>query len=101
MRLCGPEAKALLIDTGTATNAPDLDRALNGQGKGLDQVELVVNTHAHPDHIGSNRHLAELCAPALAAHPAAARWIEDPELHNMDPPPVMAMTMQSVASHLG
>lgn len=75
-----------LIDTGTAGDASDLDQALKGLGKELTQVDLVVNTHAHPDHIGCNHHLIELCNPDIAAHPAAARWIEDPALHQQERP---------------
>ena len=70
-----------LIDTGTAANEVDLVRALAGMERNISEIKLVIHTHAHPDHIGCNARLAELASPTFAAHPAAARWIENPDLH--------------------
>ena len=70
-----------LIDTGTAANEVDLVRALAGIERDISEIKLVIHTHAHPDHIGCNARLSELASPTFAAHPAAARWIENPDLH--------------------
>jgi len=70
-----------LIDTGTAANESDLVRALAGMERDISEIKLVIHTHAHPDHIGCNARLAELASPTFAAHPEAARWIENPDLH--------------------
>lgn len=70
-----------LIDTGTAPNEMDLKRALARLGRDISEIEWVIHTHAHPDHIGCSARLAELASPTFAAHPAAARWIENPDIH--------------------
>ncbi|MCG6881009.1 MAG: MBL fold metallo-hydrolase [Deltaproteobacteria bacterium] len=70
-----------LIDTGTAANEADLGRALARMDRQLSEIQMVIHTHAHPDHIGCNARLAELASPTFAAHPAAARWIENPDTH--------------------
>jgi hydroxyacylglutathione hydrolase len=70
-----------LIDTGTAANEMDLNRALADMGRDLSEIELVIHTHAHPDHIGCSARLSELASPTFAAHPAATRWIENPNIH--------------------
>ena len=76
-----PGKDLCLIDTGTAANEVDLVRALAGMGRDISEIKLVIHTHAHPDHIGCSARLAELASPTFAAHPAAARWIENPDLH--------------------
>jgi glyoxylase-like metal-dependent hydrolase (beta-lactamase superfamily II) len=40
-------------------------------GQGL-EVELIINTHGHPDHTNGNRRARELTGAPLAAHPSAA-----------------------------
>lgn len=36
------------------------------------EVELIINTHGHPDHTNGNRRARELTGAPLAAHPSAA-----------------------------
>lgn len=43
-----------IIDTGMADN-PDLLEQLDDMGYRPSDFNLVINTHLHPDHIGSNR----------------------------------------------
>ena len=70
-----------LIDTGTAANETDLIRALAEMERDISEIKLVIHTHAHPDHIGCSARLSKLASPTFAAHPEAARWIENPDLH--------------------
>ena len=70
-----------LIDAGTAANENDLVRALAKMERDISEIKLVIHTHAHPDHIGCSARLAQLASPTFAAHPEAARWIENPDLH--------------------
>src|SRR5918999_1145042 len=47
----------VLIDTGAGNLTPSvghLTRNLSAAGISADQVDTVVITHAHPDHIGAN-----------------------------------------------
>jgi glyoxylase-like metal-dependent hydrolase (beta-lactamase superfamily II) len=36
------------------------------------EVEVIINTHGHPDHTNGNRRVRELSQARLAAHPSAA-----------------------------
>jgi glyoxylase-like metal-dependent hydrolase (beta-lactamase superfamily II) len=50
----------LVFDTGYCTGAAALERALvERTGRAIDELALIVNTHAHPDHTGGNAHLQE------------------------------------------
>ena len=62
-----------LIDTGPPRTGPELAAWVEGQN-----VEQIVNTHRHEDHVGGNAHLAHL--PALAPAGAAPVIREAPPL---------------------
>ena len=44
--------RATLVDAGTPRDRRRLERTLAAAGLGLDAVEAVLLTHAHPDHLG-------------------------------------------------
>jgi glyoxylase-like metal-dependent hydrolase (beta-lactamase superfamily II) len=68
----------ILLDSGIADTPRNcIDGELRAAGLRLDQIELVVNSHAHPDHMGGNAALLDLCAPRFAAPAAEAVWLED------------------------
>ena len=66
--------KNLLIDSGMEAYYPHLEYSLKQLGLRVDEVHIVVNTHEHLDHLGSNRFFAE--KSILAAHRLAATKIE-------------------------
>lgn len=69
------EDGVLMIDTQMAPIAPALDeaqRALSGQ-----DVELVVNTHLHGDHVLGNKYFAEKGA-VIMAHASVRQALENP-----------------------
>lgn len=70
--------KNCLVDTGTAGNFSDIVSFCAEAGVRLDQIDLVINTHCHADHIGADR-LCKEANPRLAvcAHPLARPYIED------------------------
>ena len=45
--------EAAVVDTGTAGNAPKIGDVIRSAGASWDQVQHVILTHYHPDHIGS------------------------------------------------
>jgi glyoxylase-like metal-dependent hydrolase (beta-lactamase superfamily II) len=63
----------LLIDTGCAHTARQLTSAIKGW-----QVDLVVNTHSHEDHIGANAQVQEVFHCPVLAHPDALPIVHDP-----------------------
>lgn len=55
----------IVVDTGQKGEEGPISCALAGLGLGLEEIDMVVNTHSHPDHCANN-HLfsgAEILAP--------------------------------------
>ncbi len=62
--------KIILIDSGTADDYPNLEKALKEIGISPEEIDILVNTHEHFDHIGGNLFLqnkAIVMAHRLAA----------------------------------
>lgn len=64
----------LLVDSGFTRARAQLLRTLEGR-----RVEQVVNTHAHEDHVGNNRAVAERFGAALSAPAQALADLARPE----------------------
>jgi glyoxylase-like metal-dependent hydrolase (beta-lactamase superfamily II) len=60
------EQRLTLIDAGLPGSRRPLERYLRRIGRGLEQLERIICTHGHPDHIGGVR---ELSADGRGAHP--------------------------------
>lgn len=69
--------RVCLVDTGAAGSHQRVIYLLAANGKTAADIDWVVNTHEHPDHIGDNRFFQEAAEPRFACHTAAVRWIED------------------------
>jgi glyoxylase-like metal-dependent hydrolase (beta-lactamase superfamily II) len=70
--IAGADGKVLLIDCGTAgdpTTAAALEHALGQAGFALEDVELLVATHVHSDHVGLAAHVVQRSGAPLWAHP--------------------------------
>jgi hydroxyacylglutathione hydrolase len=63
----------VLIDSGLDQNFLFLQKQLLGLGLKVRDIDLVINTHEHLDHIGSNRYFQE--SSLIAAHRFAATKI--------------------------
>jgi glyoxylase-like metal-dependent hydrolase (beta-lactamase superfamily II) len=67
-----------LIDTGVAdTPAAYVEPALNAIGRGLADVEVVINTHGHHDHAGGNRQLHDASGCQIWIHAADVAITQD------------------------
>ncbi|NOZ24311.1 MAG: MBL fold metallo-hydrolase [Planctomycetes bacterium] len=74
-----------LVDTGLPTAAKEeIFPLLRELGREVKDIGLVVNTHCHEDHIGSNREIQETCGARIAAHRYDVPWIEDVEQQRKD-----------------
>jgi glyoxylase-like metal-dependent hydrolase (beta-lactamase superfamily II) len=70
----------ILIDTGIVP-APDRDiaPALRTVGLDLSDVDLIINTHGHPDHIGGNARIKEASGAEIWIHSKDAAFLDDRE----------------------
>lgn len=78
--------KLFLIDTGVAGAEKDISAALKTIGKCLSDVETIILTHSHPDHIGAAFSIQQQSGAQVWAHPDERSWIEDVELQGRERP---------------
>lgn len=73
------QSRLTLVDAGLYGQWELLERLLAQLGRGVDDVEAVVLTHVHPDHIGLAARLQQRRAVPVYVHrldaPAATSWI--------------------------
>jgi glyoxylase-like metal-dependent hydrolase (beta-lactamase superfamily II) len=81
----GPET-IWLIDTGVAGAERFICDAIRQAGRRPEEVELLILTHSHPDHIGAARAIRETTGCRVAAHEAERAWIEDTEQQERERP---------------
>jgi hypothetical protein len=62
--------KNVMIDSGSDQNFPVLERGLFRIGLKVRDIDLVINSHEHCDHIGANRYFHE--SAMIAAYRLAA-----------------------------
>ncbi|MFC1798286.1 MBL fold metallo-hydrolase [Thermodesulfobacteriota bacterium] len=82
--IVGP--KTCMIDAGVSAACPAIVDYINSIGRRIDEVELLVHTHCHPDHIGCSRTICKASGCEVAAHVIAKPWIEDIDLQYSERP---------------
>ncbi len=75
-----------LVDTGAAGCHQGVIDALAALDKSVEDIDWIVNTHEHPDHIGGNAFFQEAAQPRFACHTMAVRWIENLDLQFQERP---------------
>ncbi len=65
----------VLVDPGSKPNLRRLLAAMEEEGFGPRDIELIVNTHCHPDHCGANQALRELSGAKIAIHEEEERFL--------------------------
>ena len=75
-----------LIDTGVAGCERDIFDYIRSTGRDPSEISLIVQTHAHPDHIGATQAIQKATGCAVAIHAAERPWIEDVALQNRERP---------------
>jgi len=75
-----------LVDTGAAGSQQGVVDALAGLGRSVEEIDWVINTHEHPDHVGGNAFFQEAAQPRFACHSAAVRWIENLDIQFRERP---------------
>jgi glyoxylase-like metal-dependent hydrolase (beta-lactamase superfamily II) len=75
-----------LIDTGVASAEHAIFNYLRSTDRKVSDISLIIQTHAHPDHIGASRTIKGETACSVAAHPAERAWIENVQLQARERP---------------
>jgi hydroxyacylglutathione hydrolase len=68
---------AVMFDSGLKSTAPDVLDLLAKLGRQPSDLRLILNSHAHHDHIGANGPLKEATGCMILAEPSGVHWIED------------------------
>jgi glyoxylase-like metal-dependent hydrolase (beta-lactamase superfamily II) len=69
-----------VIDTGFNGSEKLIYEDIRSAGRDPADIELIVLTHAHPDHTGSAKAIRDLTGCTVAAHP-----LDAPAIENVDP----------------
>jgi glyoxylase-like metal-dependent hydrolase (beta-lactamase superfamily II) len=64
------EERLTLIDAGLPGSRRRLHAYLSRIGRSLDELDRIICTHAHPDHIGGVREIVANCSAEVLMHPA-------------------------------
>ncbi len=78
--------KITLIDTGVKGSEGRILDYIARNGRKINDIETVILSHSHPDHIGSAASLREATGCRILAHEAEREWIENIELQNSERP---------------
>jgi len=78
--------KVCLVDTGVSGSSESIFNYLTEMGRHPSEIETVVLTHAHADHMGSAFELQRSTGCKIAAHVGDVPWIEDTGLQYRERP---------------
>jgi glyoxylase-like metal-dependent hydrolase (beta-lactamase superfamily II) len=67
----------IAVDAGAPARGKKLFRAMEKARIGPEELQLVVITHGHWDHIGSAREIKERTGAKIALHESEAHWLEE------------------------
>ncbi len=75
-----------LVDSGVAGAEQQIFSYLQTLGRMPEEIETLVLTHSHPDHIGAALAITRATGCMVAAHCAERNWIEDVALQERQRP---------------
>ena len=78
--------KICLIDTGVTGAEKDISIALQKCSKNLSDVDIIILTHSHPDHIGAASLIQHKSGAQVYAHTNERAWIEDVDRQGKERP---------------
>lgn len=78
--------KITLIDTGVKDSEEKIFAYLAENGRSYNEIDTVILSHSHPDHIGSAARIKELTGCKMLAHPAEKTWIENINIQGKERP---------------
>jgi len=68
-----------LIDSGVTGSAELIFEYIRSLGRQPDEIDHLIFTHTHPDHIGSAKTVRAQTGCTVIVHAAEREWIENPE----------------------
>jgi len=75
-----------LVDSGVASAEEVIFKTIEKAGRKPEEIDLLVLTHSHPDHIGAAKAIRDKTGCVVAAHGAEKGWIEDVDLQSRERP---------------
>jgi hydroxyacylglutathione hydrolase len=78
--------KITLIDTGVKESEKVIFDYIVENGRNISDIERVILSHSHPDHIGSAAQIREKTGCRIQAHKDEREWIEDITIQNRERP---------------
>ncbi len=79
-------SRICLIDTGVSSAETIIFDYLRNTGRSPEEIDMIILTHSHPDHIGAVQSIKESTGCVIAAHPREKNWIEDVDLQCRERP---------------
>jgi hydroxyacylglutathione hydrolase len=78
--------KITLIDSGVKGSEEIIRQYIELQDRDFAEIETLILSHSHPDHIGSAAKIKELTGCKIWAHGAEKEWIENIGIQNKQRP---------------
>lgn len=85
--------KTAIIDTGYSYHPEkNIIPAINELGFNANDIDMILNTHGHPDHLGGNAKLAKLTGASIYLHEKDTQLSAGPDAHiNSNTDHILAM----------
>ena len=80
------DRKITLIDSGIKGSEKDIYSYIRDAGRSIGDIETLMLSHAHPDHIGAASQIKKDVQCEVVAHEKEKIWIEDIEFQNQQRP---------------
>lgn len=78
--------KITLIDTGTKGCFRNIFNYIRENSRDISDIETVILSHSHPDHIGSAAEIKNIAGCRILSHENEISWIENIEIQNTERP---------------
>lgn len=75
-----------LIDSGVKGSEEKIRQYIELQNRDFSEIDTLILSHSHPDHIGSAAQIKELTGCKIWAHAAEKEWIENIEIQSKQRP---------------
>lgn len=78
--------KITLIDSGVKGSEFTISKYIRQNKRDITEIDTLILSHSHPDHIGSAAKIKELTGCKILAHEAEKEWIENIEIQSKQRP---------------